>query len=237
MSDITLYQFSRAWGLPNPSPFCMKLEGYLKLGGIDYQVKSVNDPRKGPKGKLPYVSIGKQTMADSELIYDFLKSNQRLDLDSKLPAELLPSHRAMQVMCDESLYFTMIYSRWVDETNWPSLRDTLLGGIPKLVRGPISTQIRKKVRDDLKGQGMGRHKATEIYSIGSHHIEHMAAFLGDNLWFGGEEPAKLDVVAVSHLANIMFPPIHSPMQDLLLKQTNLVALVERGLAEIYGMKV
>jgi len=31
---IKLYQFPTAWGLPNPSPFCMKLEVYMRLAEI-----------------------------------------------------------------------------------------------------------------------------------------------------------------------------------------------------------
>ena len=49
---IELYQFPRAFGLPNPIPFCMKVETYLKLTGLPYEVKDT-DPRKAPLGKLP----------------------------------------------------------------------------------------------------------------------------------------------------------------------------------------
>ena len=35
---IKLYQFKPAWGLPNPSPFCMKVETYLRMAGLSYGV-------------------------------------------------------------------------------------------------------------------------------------------------------------------------------------------------------
>ena len=35
---IKLYQFKPAWGLPNPSPFCMKVETYLRMAGLSYEV-------------------------------------------------------------------------------------------------------------------------------------------------------------------------------------------------------
>jgi hypothetical protein len=31
---ITLHQFAPAFGLPNASPFCMKLETYLRMAGL-----------------------------------------------------------------------------------------------------------------------------------------------------------------------------------------------------------
>ena len=52
---VKLYQFPSAWGLPNPSPFCMKLEVFLRLAEIPYEIVTWPDPRKAPKGKLPFI--------------------------------------------------------------------------------------------------------------------------------------------------------------------------------------
>lgn len=40
---LTLYQFEPAWGLPNASPFCMKLETYFRMANLDYQVDTSAD--------------------------------------------------------------------------------------------------------------------------------------------------------------------------------------------------
>ncbi|MDF1731861.1 MAG: Tom37 metaxin N-terminal-like domain-containing protein [Minwuia sp.] len=77
---ITLRQYPAALGLPNPSPFCMKAEILLKMSGAPFTVETVNDPRKGPKGKLPAASFdGGQMIGDSELIRREMA--QRLDFD------------------------------------------------------------------------------------------------------------------------------------------------------------
>ena len=234
MFDITVYQFSRAWGLPNSSPFCMKLEGYLKLGQIPYRVVEQNDPRKGPKSKMPYVKIDKQIMGDSEQIYEYLHSHQVIDLDASLTDEQRAVQHAMRSMCEESLYFVMLYSRWMDDANWEQVRDTLFASMPKLIRPMITTQIRKKIQADLVGQGMGRHNRAEVYSIGAKHVNALGAYLGDQTWFGGEQPVKLDVVAVSYLANILKPPIETPLQETVNKWPNLVAFTDRALTDIFG---
>ena len=234
MHDITLYQFSPAWGLPNVSPFCMKLEGYLKLGGLDYRVQVQNDPRKGPKGKVPYAKIDKHIMGDSEEIYEYLKSNNAIDLDSTLSADDRAIHHAMGVMCDESLYFALLYNRWMDDVNWPTLRDTLFAPIPKMVRKVVTHQIRKKVQADLVGQGMGRHNKAEVYSIATRDIESLGQYLADKPWFGGNEPVKLDVRAASYLANILYPPLENPLKTVIEKWPNLVEFTDRAVSEIYG---
>ncbi|RLT96340.1 glutathione S-transferase family protein [Ketobacter sp.] len=234
MFDITVYQFSRAWGLPNASPFCMKLEGYLKLGQLPYKIVEQNDPRKGPKSKIPYVKIDKQIMGDSEQIYEFLHSHHAIDLDAPLTDEQRAVQHAMRSMCEESLYFVMLYSRWMDDANWDQVRDTMFAGIPKLIRPVITNQIRKKIQGDLVGQGMGRHNTAEVYSIGAKHVNALGQYLGDKTWFGEQQPVKLDVVAVSYLANILKPPIETPLKATVKKWPNLVSFTERALTEIFG---
>ena len=68
---LTLYQFEPALGLPNTSPFCMKLETYLRMTGLDYQVDTSADVRKAPKGKLPYIEDQGKIIPDSNFILDY----------------------------------------------------------------------------------------------------------------------------------------------------------------------
>ena len=49
---ITLHQFPPAFGLPNASPFCLKLELYLHMAGLPYRNSYTLELHKTPKGKL-----------------------------------------------------------------------------------------------------------------------------------------------------------------------------------------
>jgi hypothetical protein len=53
---IKLFQFPRMLGVPNVSPFCCKLETWLRIAQLPYEVVETRDPRKGPKGKLPFTA-------------------------------------------------------------------------------------------------------------------------------------------------------------------------------------
>ena len=35
--SIALHQFAPCFGLPNASPFCMNVEAYLRLAGLEYR--------------------------------------------------------------------------------------------------------------------------------------------------------------------------------------------------------
>jgi len=42
---ITLYQYPPAFGLRNPSPFCLKTEMMLAWLGLEFSVETIADPR------------------------------------------------------------------------------------------------------------------------------------------------------------------------------------------------
>jgi hypothetical protein len=49
---ITLYNFGPAFGLPDPSPFVMKVETLLKMAKLPYRTDATGFA-KAPKGKIP----------------------------------------------------------------------------------------------------------------------------------------------------------------------------------------
>jgi glutathione S-transferase len=81
---IKLYQFNPAWGLPNPSPFCMKVETYLRMASLPYEAINNAVPFKAPKKKLPYIEDGTRLVADSGFILKYLKLNYGDILDENL---------------------------------------------------------------------------------------------------------------------------------------------------------
>lgn len=52
---ITLHQPPPppGWNVPNMSPFCVKLETYLRMAKLPYQTAPGN-PLQAPLGKIPY---------------------------------------------------------------------------------------------------------------------------------------------------------------------------------------
>ena len=236
MASITLYQFARGLGLPNPSPFCMKMEGILKLANLDYEVKVQNDPRSAPMGKLPYIKhqSSNQQVADSHLVTMELVESLGVNLDKNLSAEDAAIQHALRVMLEERLYFVLLYSRWAEDESWEQLRDILFAPIPKLIRKLIANRIRDGVVADLKSQGMGRHTRENIYRLGCEDIKALSVYLGDKTWFGGDSPNVLDATAVSFLANFLVSEIGTPVKTEIERCSNLLNYVKRSLPEIYG---
>jgi len=71
---IRLHQFAPAFGLPNASPFCMKLETYLRMAGLPYETVNDGNVLKAPKGKLPWIDDDGTRVADSSFIIEHLSA-------------------------------------------------------------------------------------------------------------------------------------------------------------------
>jgi len=66
---IKLFSFGPAFGLPDPSPFVTKINLYLKLSEIDFEtVADVDNLRKAPKSKFPFINDDGEVIADSVFI-------------------------------------------------------------------------------------------------------------------------------------------------------------------------
>ena len=83
--SVVLYQLKPMFGLPNPSPFCMKLETYLRMAEIEHQVVAVTNLKGSPTGKAPYIEIDGQAMADSGLIIAHLERTFQIHTVAGLP--------------------------------------------------------------------------------------------------------------------------------------------------------
>src|SRR5580704_1683444 len=180
---IKLYKFDPAFGLPDASPFVMKVETYLRITGQKYEVAS-GDVRKAPRKQLPFVDIDGKIQADSTVIVDMLEGARAEKLDTSLDAKQRAVAMAFKSMLEEHLYFGILYMRWVTDDGWtvfePSLKEMLGNfGVPGLMRGMIAKSARKQVTNRVTIQGMGRQPRTELVGNCTRMVDTLCEQLGD----------------------------------------------------------
>src|SRR5262245_57526176 len=83
-APIKLFQFPRLFPIPNLSPFCCKLETWLRIAGIPYDIVDTPNPRKGPKRKLPFIQDAGLRMGDTSVIIAHLTKTRGIDPDARL---------------------------------------------------------------------------------------------------------------------------------------------------------
>jgi len=223
---LELLQFPPGAGLMNLSPFCMKVEVFLRLAKLDYRAVSTM-PLRTPKGKLPVLREGGMLVADSQAILAHLQLRHREQLPAALREPTTGAQLALRRMVEEDLYFAMLWFRWIDADGWRFTAPTFFGGLPGPVRAVLPALVRRKMRRDLVGQGTGRHTATEIAARAIADLDAVQAMLGDALFFAGAEPGTIDATMYAFLANLLWAPVESAPRSHLATQAALVAYCER----------
>lgn len=224
---ITLYQFPPAFGLPNASPFCLKLELYLRMAELPYRNRYTLELHKTPKGKLPWIDDDGVAVADSGLIIDYLKGKYGDPLDRELTAVQRATSLAITRLFEEHLYWAVLYDRWIDEAGWALTRPGFFGGMPWPLRAIVPRVARRGIRAELHGHGMGRHTPEQIHELGVADIDALATLLGEQNCFLGSHASSVDAVATAFLANVLMVPLETPIKRAAVAHPNLVAYCER----------
>lgn len=224
---ITLCQFPAAFNVPNPSPYCLKVETFLRMCGLDYQVKTLFDPRKAPKGKLPFIKLDDELIADSAVILRTLSERLELPLDRHLDAAGRGRTVAITRLCDEHLSPLMVYFRWLDTEGWGQLKPAFFGQLPAPLRLLVPGLVQKKIRKSLLAQGIARHSAAELLAFAREDLQALSDLLGAAPFFGGVQPCSADASAYGVLANLILCSLDTPLGRLAREFPSLVAYCER----------
>jgi glutathione S-transferase len=226
---ILLHQFEPAFGLPNPSPFCMKLECFLKMSGIPYRSVPLHDLETAPKGRGPFVEIDGERIGDTALIIRELERRHGVDLDRGLTAAERAVGHALGVMLEERTYFVMLHDRWVDDRNWPLVRDAYLADLPPSVQDQVRTGCRARIVE----QGLGAHTPDEMHALAVADIDAIAGWLGDQLFLMGAGPTKADATVHAFVCNLLAEPFTTPLREATRRHANLVAYNGRMLERFF----
>ncbi|MFN2101194.1 glutathione S-transferase family protein [Altererythrobacter sp. MF3-039] len=233
MGKLRAFHLPGRWDLVTVSPFCLKLDAFLRLADIEHESIAVATPFGGPKKKAPWIEYAGQTIGDSSLVIDFLKSEFGIDIDQHLNLRQRATAVAIQRMVEENLYWAMVYDRWRRDENWPILKSSVLGDIAAPMRALLAPFARRSVRKQLEGHGMGLHTPDEITSIANKDIDALGGLLGENDWFFGDKPGLTDATVYSVLANIAFVPFSSPMKAMIAGHSNLTEFLGRFRRVVY----
>jgi glutathione S-transferase len=229
---ITLYTFGPNFGLPDPSPFVMKAEVLLKMAGLPYRTDTTGF-KKAPKGKLPYIDDDGTIVCDSTFIRFHLEAKHQIDFDEGLsPAERGVAW-AFEKMCEDNLYWAMIYERWLDDANFEAGPRKFFSAVPAPLRPFVVTMIRRQMRRNLWGQGLGRHAEDELTQLGERAIVSLADYLGDKPYLMGERVCGADAAVFPFVAGFLSRTFKTPIRTAVEQRANLVAYGDRMMRQYY----
>jgi glutathione S-transferase len=217
---LTLYSYPTLFGVADNNGYGLKVFAFLKLAGVPFRHEHIFDASKAPRGQLPYIVDGADTVGDSEAILGFVTKKYRLTID----AALTPAQRATDLLVTrmlDDLYWVMSYSRWKDERYWPAFRDALLREHPSLNEdGLVKAQAFNAQRYHY--QGIGRYDPDAAMARGLADLAALAELMPHHGYLHGEKPTSIDAGIYGFIANIYFYDIDTPLKQFVTAHDHIV---------------
>ncbi|CCE11502.1 conserved hypothetical protein [Bradyrhizobium sp. STM 3843] len=229
---ITLFGLGTGFGLPEISPFATKTEVQLKMAGLAYRKQRAMPPAS-PKGQLPFIEDDGELIADSTFIRAHLERKYGFDFDDGYDLEARAQAWACERMIEHHLYFALVGARWVDPVNFAKGPSHFFDGAPDDKRERLREDAQFRVAENYLISGLGRHAPGDDIELAVRSVRALAVQLGDKPYLMGDKPCGTDATAFAVLAGILTPFFESDLRRRVETFGNLVAYVDRMMAQYY----
>ena len=217
---LTLYSYPALFGVADNNGYGLKVFAFLHLAGVPFAHEHIFDASKAPRGQLPYIVDGNDTVGDSEAIVGFVTQRYRLTIDAALSPAQRTTNLLITRMLDD-LYWVMSYSRWQDERFWPAFRAALLREHPSLTEEGLA-KAQAFNRQRYYYQGIGRFDSDAVMARGVADLEALATLIPSQGYVHGETPTGIDAAIYGFIANIYFYDIDTPLKQFVAAHGNIV---------------
>ena len=218
---LTLYSYPDLFGVADNNPYGLKVYAFLKLCKLGFRHEHILDTKDAPRGQLPYLQDGDETIGDSDAIISHLIAKYALTIDDGLTPAQRNIHLLIRRTLDD-LYWVMSFSRWKDDRFWPLFRDIFVRAHPMVTAEFLET-AREFNFKRYHFQGIGRYQPADAYARGIADLDALASLLPGSGYMFGARPGSIDAALYGFIANIYFYDIDTPLRQFLLSKENLVA--------------
>jgi glutathione S-transferase len=216
---LTLYSYPPLFGVADNNGYGLKVFAFLKLAGVPFIHEHIFDASKAPRGQLPYIVDGVDTVGDSETILAYLTQKYRLTIDAALSPKQRAANLLITRMLDD-LYWVMSYSRWKDERYWPKFRDALKRELPQLTDEGL-IKAREFNAQRYYYQGIGRFDPDAAMARGLADLAALSEFIPTGAYVHGNSPTGIDAGIYGFIANIYFYDIDTPLKQFVVAHENI----------------
>jgi len=229
---VYLYQFCRCPTIASASPFCLKVETFLRMTGLPYENVQHKMKYKSVKGLLPFIELNGQHIADSDIIIKELSKLFEKNVDEGLTPEQKVTSHAFESMLNNHTSWVTRWWRYNNPNEFVEIakldvKQAIESALPKGVLSFLLKLNLKSHRRQAISHGMGRHKPEEIYEFGKQDLQSLSQLLGDKKFFFGDQPHLLDCVAFAHIAQFIYIPFAGFDEWMKTETPNLIAHNDR----------
>jgi glutathione S-transferase len=232
--SIRVFVFGPGWGVPFPTsgPFPLKLCTWLRMAKIPHELVIENDPRKGPKGKSPWIEYGTTRMGDSSVIIAHLSERFGVDLDAHLGADEKARALMVQRTVEEHYHQAFEHQLFLGRGGAERLAE-FVSTLPYVLRLIVPRILVKQLRAQLHARGLGRHEESEIIAQGKADLDALNRLLGENAHFFSDRPSSIDACIFGFLGSSVYVNGDNPLFSHAASLENLKRYCERMRAQYF----
>lgn len=229
---IVMHGTKPVWGLPQASPFAVKVEVLLKMAGLPHEVVAA-DFRKAPKGKIPWIVDGGVVVADSRLIRRHLETQHGADFSGGYGARDQAIGLAFERMMENHLYWFNVENRWLDAANFARGPAHLFDKAPAPVRPILRAFVMRRLKRDIAAEGLAKLSVAEKQLLVSKALAAISGLIGAGDFALGPRPSGTDATVFAFLATLEAPFFASAYGDMVRADPVLMAYLARMRALFY----
>ncbi|KAI3378063.1 hypothetical protein SNEBB_007166 [Seison nebaliae] len=198
------------------SPFSIKLEVFFMASKIDYYIDPTD--RMSIRHKTPFITLNGIEIDDSQFIMEKLTDMFSLKLDNHLTVDELAKGRAILHLVERSLYFILLYERYVNGNCFK------IKSVWK--RFVFNFLMKRWAKTVLWHHGYGRYSRLEILRMGQRDLDSLSQFLGNKDYIFGEKFSSFDSTIFAHLVQLLYT-MKGALRTYMVNTGNLGPYVER----------
>ena len=232
---IRVFVFGTGWGVPFPTsaPFPLKLCTWLRMAKVPHEIVVENDPRKGPKGKSPWIDDGGTLIGDSAIIIEHLSKRFGVDVDAHLSAEEKAQALMVQRTIEEHYHQAFEHQLFLGKGGAERIAE-VVATMPAVLRWIVPRVLLKQLRSQLHARGLGRHAESEIIAQGKADLDALSRLLGDKRYFFGDRPSSIDACVFGFLGCSAYVAGDNPLFSHAASLENLKLYCERMRGEYFA---
>ena len=217
---LTLYSYPTLFGVADNNGYGLKVFAFLRLAAVPFRHEHIFDASKAPRGQLPYIVDGNDTVGDSETIIAYVTKKYGVTLDAAADAGAAHHQSSGHAHARRPLLGDVLFAL-AGRALLAAFRDALLREHPSLtVEGLAKAKEFNAQR--YYYQGIGRFDPDAAMARGLADLAAIAALIPQHGFVHGETPGSIDAAIYGFVANIYFYDIDTPLKRFVVAHDNVV---------------
>ncbi|CAJ0960521.1 unnamed protein product, partial [Mesorhabditis belari] len=236
---VYLVQFPRSPTIPNFSPFCIKIESFMRVNKIKYEIISTMSSRS-KHNLLPFIELNGHQIADSQLILIKLKEyfkvqdykNARDAATGRMIERAVEAHTFHAInyfkVYENPAAFVSLLSSLIENPIFNLVKPFLVPIVAKVFKGKVKQRI---------SIGLGLFSREEMKDLLHRDLQSFEDLLGENKTFFGDKFTEADLTVFSHFAVTTYIPLECYTKQILKegkKFPRVSAFLQNVRDEVWG---